>query len=113
MTENQPIIVSANEYKARQIAESKMQASTAQIDFAPEGGRYLVGGEWVDADGQLTSAPKGAGDAVKAFENEQKIAAEENAERERQRVAGGVYGRDVTAEAQAEADAVKAAQKRR
>ncbi len=113
MSENQPIIVSSNEYKARQIAESKLQAAEAQIDFAPEGGRYLVGGEWVDADGILASAPKGGGDATKLFETEQKAMAEADAERERQRVVAGVYGRDVTAEAEADAEAAKRANRRR
>ena len=107
------VVLSANEYKSRQITESKQQAAEAQSDFVPDGGKYLVGGQWLDANGEPTSAPKGAGDAVKQAEQAQKEAAEAEAAAEQQRVASGAYGRDVTAEAEADAEAAKAARRTR
>jgi hypothetical protein len=47
-----PIVISPQEYKSSQIAESKRIAAENPIDEGPEGGRYEVGGEMVDANGK-------------------------------------------------------------
>lgn len=46
-----PIVISPQEYKSSQIAESKRQAAENQLDEGTEGGRYLVGDQMVDANG--------------------------------------------------------------
>jgi hypothetical protein len=47
-----PIVVSPQEYKANQIAESKRLAAESELDEGPEGGRYMVGEQLVNANGE-------------------------------------------------------------
>jgi hypothetical protein len=56
---DQPMVVSPEEYRARQIAESKAEAARLQMDVAPAGGRYKVGDRVVDANGnEVKEEPK-------------------------------------------------------
>lgn len=64
MSDKQTIVVSPVDYKTRQIAAAKEEAAELHMDLAPEGGRYRVGEQWVDADGNPVKAPKD-GAAVK------------------------------------------------
>jgi hypothetical protein len=50
---DQPMVVSPEEYRARQIAESKAEAERLQMDVAPQGGRYKVGDRVVNANGEV------------------------------------------------------------
>lgn len=50
--QTQPIVVSPADYRLRQIAEAKADAAEMTMDVAPAGGRYVVNGETVDANGQ-------------------------------------------------------------
>lgn len=75
---DQPMIISPVDYRAQQIAQSKTEAATLTMDLAPEGGRYLVGGQTVDANG-LTVKPsagemKALSDAKAFAEAQAKIA---------------------------------------
>lgn len=60
MSDRTPIVVSPQDYKNQQIAESKRQASEQRLDEGPEGGRYEVGDQMVDANGD----PRKGGDTA-------------------------------------------------
>jgi len=46
-----PMIVSPDDYRNQQIAAAKAAAAVTPLDTTVPGGRYLVGGQWVDANG--------------------------------------------------------------
>jgi hypothetical protein len=72
MTDKQPSPVVApmqvpyEEYRARQALEAQRQAEELQMDETVKGGRYLVGDQIVDANGEPVKGEKQEEDAQAA-----------------------------------------------
>ena len=48
----QPMVISAEEYRQRMISQSKSEAAELHSDETVSGGRYLVGDQLVNANGE-------------------------------------------------------------
>lgn len=57
-----PIVVSADDFRNQQIAAAKAEAAANPRDVTVPGGRYLVGGQWVDANGAPIPATRDEAD---------------------------------------------------
>jgi hypothetical protein len=59
-------VVPPEMYRQSLINQAREQSVEDRLDYAPEGGRYLVDGVWRDANGLPCEAPKEAKDAEEA-----------------------------------------------
>lgn len=80
MSDRQPIVISPQEYKSAQIAESKRIAAENRLDECPEGGRYLVGDQYVDANGNILKDAVEDKREDKAFASERPVRGERKSE---------------------------------
>lgn len=52
MSDAQTIVLSSEEYRQQQIAQARTEAAGLNLDTTVPGGKYRVGDQWADANGQ-------------------------------------------------------------